>query len=194
MILVDANLLIYAHVKEFAEHSAAREWLDEQLNEQPRVGRAAQRTTACRAGLAVAARVHAHHYQRARVRAAVEHSKGVGAGRSVAKRASELDPNAGGAARSDLRLARASSLSAQLGSRCASCGARDRTRSDALLDRRRLRTIPRAAVGKPAGVVAETVPVPASVPVSVSVPVSELLPRVHHRGCHRVRPHVHRRS
>ncbi len=38
MILVDANLLIYAHVKEFAEHSAAREWLDEQLNEQPRVG------------------------------------------------------------------------------------------------------------------------------------------------------------
>jgi toxin-antitoxin system PIN domain toxin len=38
MILVDANLLIYAHVKEFAEHSMAREWLDEQLNEQPRVG------------------------------------------------------------------------------------------------------------------------------------------------------------
>ena len=38
MILVDANLLIYAHVKEFAEHSAALAWLDEQLNEQPRVG------------------------------------------------------------------------------------------------------------------------------------------------------------
>jgi toxin-antitoxin system PIN domain toxin len=38
MILVDANLLIYAHVREFAEHSAARVWLDEQLNEQPRVG------------------------------------------------------------------------------------------------------------------------------------------------------------
>jgi len=38
MILVDANLLIYAHVKEFTEHPIAREWLDEQLNEQPRVG------------------------------------------------------------------------------------------------------------------------------------------------------------
>lgn len=38
MILVDANLLIYAHVKDFAEHAAAREWLDDQINEQPRVG------------------------------------------------------------------------------------------------------------------------------------------------------------
>lgn len=38
MILVDANLLIYAHVKEFTEHSMAREWLDGQFNEQPRVG------------------------------------------------------------------------------------------------------------------------------------------------------------
>lgn len=38
MILVDANLLIYAHVKDFAEHTVARQWLDDQLNEQPRVG------------------------------------------------------------------------------------------------------------------------------------------------------------
>jgi len=38
MILVDANLLIYAHVKDFAEHPAARQWLDEQINTQPRVG------------------------------------------------------------------------------------------------------------------------------------------------------------
>ncbi len=38
MILVDANLLIYAHVKDFAEHTGAREWLDEQINAQPRVG------------------------------------------------------------------------------------------------------------------------------------------------------------
>ena len=38
MTLVDANLLIYAHVREFTQHSAARVWLDEQLNEQPRVG------------------------------------------------------------------------------------------------------------------------------------------------------------
>lgn len=38
MILVDANLLIYAHVRDFAEHAAAREWLDEQINSQARVG------------------------------------------------------------------------------------------------------------------------------------------------------------
>ena len=37
MILVDANLLIYAHVKDFAEHAAARDWLDEQINSLPRV-------------------------------------------------------------------------------------------------------------------------------------------------------------
>ena len=38
MILVDANLLIYAHVKAFAQHQAARDWLDEQLNDISRVG------------------------------------------------------------------------------------------------------------------------------------------------------------
>ena len=38
MILVDANLLIYAHVKDFPEHAAARDWLDEQINSLPRVG------------------------------------------------------------------------------------------------------------------------------------------------------------
>ncbi len=38
MILVDANLLIYAHVSTFAQHQAAREWLDEQLNGSTRVG------------------------------------------------------------------------------------------------------------------------------------------------------------
>ena len=32
MILLDANLLIYAHVDAFPQHRAAREWLDEQLN------------------------------------------------------------------------------------------------------------------------------------------------------------------
>jgi uncharacterized protein len=32
VILLDANLLIYAHVKSFAVHEAARAWLDEQLN------------------------------------------------------------------------------------------------------------------------------------------------------------------
>ncbi len=31
MILVDANILIYAHVSSFAQHRAAREWLDQQL-------------------------------------------------------------------------------------------------------------------------------------------------------------------
>ena len=38
MILVDANILIYAHVNSFAQHDAARFWLDRQLNGVPRVG------------------------------------------------------------------------------------------------------------------------------------------------------------
>lgn len=38
MILVDANLLVYAHVSDFAEHEAARTWLDDQLNGPVRVG------------------------------------------------------------------------------------------------------------------------------------------------------------
>lgn len=38
MILVDANLLIYAHVAEFPQHDPAREWLDRQLNTNRRVG------------------------------------------------------------------------------------------------------------------------------------------------------------
>ena len=38
MILVDANLLIYAHVGSFAQHEVAREWLDRQFSGVPRVG------------------------------------------------------------------------------------------------------------------------------------------------------------
>ena len=38
MILVDANLLVYAHVASFPQHAAARDWLDEQLNGTTRVG------------------------------------------------------------------------------------------------------------------------------------------------------------
>ena len=38
MILVDANILIYAHVSSFSQHDAAREWLDRQLNGPTRVG------------------------------------------------------------------------------------------------------------------------------------------------------------
>lgn len=37
MILVDANLLIYAHVAEFPQHEAARRWIDDRLNGLPRV-------------------------------------------------------------------------------------------------------------------------------------------------------------
>ena len=37
MILVDANLLIYAHMKG-PQHEAARAWLDERLNATARVG------------------------------------------------------------------------------------------------------------------------------------------------------------
>lgn len=38
MILVDANLLIYAHVASLPQHERAREWLDSQLNGYAPVG------------------------------------------------------------------------------------------------------------------------------------------------------------
>lgn len=38
MILVDANILLYAVAKEAPEHEAARTWLDERLNGTARVG------------------------------------------------------------------------------------------------------------------------------------------------------------
>ena len=38
MILLDANLLVYAHVRSTAQHARAREWLDGQLNDTPQVG------------------------------------------------------------------------------------------------------------------------------------------------------------
>jgi toxin-antitoxin system PIN domain toxin len=38
MILVDANLLVYAHVEGLPQHAAAREWLDEQLTGSAQVG------------------------------------------------------------------------------------------------------------------------------------------------------------
>jgi toxin-antitoxin system PIN domain toxin len=38
VILVDANLLVYARVSGMPEHEAAREWLDDRLNGAPRVG------------------------------------------------------------------------------------------------------------------------------------------------------------
>jgi hypothetical protein len=38
VILVDANLLVYAHVRSFEVHARARSWLDEQLSSQLRVG------------------------------------------------------------------------------------------------------------------------------------------------------------
>ncbi len=38
MILVDANLLVYAHVSSLPQHKRAREWLDERLNGSAPVG------------------------------------------------------------------------------------------------------------------------------------------------------------
>jgi toxin-antitoxin system PIN domain toxin len=38
MILVDANLLLYAKVEAFPQHEAARAWLDEKLNDMVGVG------------------------------------------------------------------------------------------------------------------------------------------------------------
>ena len=38
MILLDANLLLYAAVEDFAQHDAARSWLDDRLSASARVG------------------------------------------------------------------------------------------------------------------------------------------------------------
>ncbi len=38
MILIDANLLLYAVVSDYEQHEAARAWLDDQLNSPIRVG------------------------------------------------------------------------------------------------------------------------------------------------------------
>jgi uncharacterized protein len=38
VILVDANLLIHAHIREVPQHQLSREWLDRQLTEATRVG------------------------------------------------------------------------------------------------------------------------------------------------------------
>jgi uncharacterized protein len=38
VILVDANLLVYAYSSNFPQHAAAREWLDTQINGSARVG------------------------------------------------------------------------------------------------------------------------------------------------------------
>lgn len=38
MILVDANILIYAHIESTSQHAAARGWLEAQLNGSTRVG------------------------------------------------------------------------------------------------------------------------------------------------------------
>jgi hypothetical protein len=38
MILLDANILVYAHITTFKEHAAAKAWLDSQLNGSTRVG------------------------------------------------------------------------------------------------------------------------------------------------------------
>jgi toxin-antitoxin system PIN domain toxin len=38
VILLDANLLVYAHVRTTAQHARAREWLDAQLNGPAQVG------------------------------------------------------------------------------------------------------------------------------------------------------------
>lgn len=38
VILIDANILVYAHVSSFAQHNFARDWLDRQLNATAPVG------------------------------------------------------------------------------------------------------------------------------------------------------------
>lgn len=46
MILVDANLLLYAHVSSLPQHAASRAWLERTLNETARVGLPWQSLTA----------------------------------------------------------------------------------------------------------------------------------------------------
>jgi hypothetical protein len=38
VILIDANLLVYAHVRSFPQHDRAREWIDAQMNGAAPVG------------------------------------------------------------------------------------------------------------------------------------------------------------
>jgi uncharacterized protein len=38
VILIDANILVYAHVTSFAQHKLARDWLDRTLNASAPVG------------------------------------------------------------------------------------------------------------------------------------------------------------
>ena len=38
MILIDANLLLYAKVQDYPQHAKTRAWLDERLNQPARVG------------------------------------------------------------------------------------------------------------------------------------------------------------
>ncbi len=38
MILIDANLLVYAHARSFAQHARARAWLDQKLSDNAPVG------------------------------------------------------------------------------------------------------------------------------------------------------------
>jgi hypothetical protein len=38
MILVDANLLVYAHISSMSQHKRARDWFDQKLNESAPVG------------------------------------------------------------------------------------------------------------------------------------------------------------
>lgn len=46
MIIIDANLLVYAHVRDFEQHELARAWLDGQLAGATRVGLPWQSLTA----------------------------------------------------------------------------------------------------------------------------------------------------
>jgi uncharacterized protein len=38
VILIDANILVYAHVSSFTQHELARDWLDQQINAAAPVG------------------------------------------------------------------------------------------------------------------------------------------------------------
>jgi toxin-antitoxin system PIN domain toxin len=38
VILIDVNILVYAHIRGSPQHKAAREWLDQQINHAPRIG------------------------------------------------------------------------------------------------------------------------------------------------------------
>jgi hypothetical protein len=136
VILLDANLLIYAHVG-FAQHGAARDWLDEQLSGTAAVGFP---WPSLLGFLRVVTNPRA--FERPE-----PISAGVGPGQGMARLRKRLDPSSGGAPRrSPGQAVQRSCRSRESSARCAPGGARDRAWACTLLDRWGFCPVSRAAL------------------------------------------------